>query len=109
MSGQATLVTGVELVKTDRVTFDRETIFEVKIQGQVVGTVHRHTETIQILAKNANYAIGTRTRRGWTWEMTNSVARELGAGRYRRAVMLETSKTRAANALAAVYVAWKKN
>lgn len=66
------------IVPTVRKNWNDEAVFEITIDGKVVGEIYRATHTIQIMAKSGNYSVGSRTRKGWEWRIKRTVARELG-------------------------------
>lgn len=91
------------IVPTTRKNWDGQQIFEIAIDGKVVGEIYRSTHTTQIMAKGANYSVGTRTRKGWEWRIKSSVAREVGIiGKHSNrttSYVLFTSKMKAATDL----------
>lgn len=91
------------IVPTARKNWNGEAVFEIAIDGKVVGEIYRATHTTQIMAKGGNYSIGTRTRKGWEWRINHGVARELGIiGKFSSRTtshVLFTSKMKAATDL----------
>lgn len=91
------------IVPTDRKNWNGEAVFEIAIDGQVVGEIYRATHTTQIMAKSGNYAVGTRTHKGWEWRIKRDVGIETGVinHMFRRTTsyVLFTSKMKAATDL----------
>lgn len=91
------------IVPTDRKNWNDEAVFEIAIDGKVIGEVYRATHTTQIMAKGGNYSVGTRTKRGWEWRINHGVARELGIiGKFSSrttSYVLSSSKMKAATDL----------
>lgn len=99
----------VQLVATDKKNWEDAQIFELVREGEIVGEVYRTTHTEQILAKGANYSVGTRVRRGWEWRIKHGFAREVGlVNRFNSrttSYTLFTSKAKAATDLAQLIAA----
>lgn len=97
------------IVPTTRKNWDGQALFEITIDGQVVGEIYRATHTTQIMAKGANYAVGTRTRKGWEWRIKRNVGIETGVinHTFRRTTsyVLFTSKMKAAADLVSLIAA----
>lgn len=97
------------IVPTTRKNWDGQALFEITIDGKVVGEIYRATHTTQIMAKGANYSVGTRTKRGWEWRINHGVARELGIiGKFSSrttSYVLFTSKMKAAADLVSLIAA----
>lgn len=72
----------VQLIATDKKNWEGAQIFELVLRGaagdQIVGEVYRTTHTTPIMAKGANYSIGTRKRSGWEWRIKTVFGREAG-------------------------------
>lgn len=66
------------IVPTARKNWNGEAVFEIAIDGKVVGEIYRATQTTQIMAKNGNYSVGSRTRKGWEWRINTTFGRETG-------------------------------
>jgi hypothetical protein len=65
-------------VPTARKNWDGQPVFEIAIDGKVVGEIYRSTHTTPIMAKGANYSVGSRVRKGWEWRVKRSVGVETG-------------------------------
>jgi hypothetical protein len=78
MSAQAKLPTNVQVVATSRTNWNNEPMFDVVLDGEVIGTIYRAEHTTQIMAKSGNYSIGTRVKRGWEWRINRSVGNRIG-------------------------------
>lgn len=68
----------VQLVATDKKNWENAQIFELVRDGEVVGEVYRTTHTTQIMARGANYSVGSRKRTGWEWRINLRFGREAG-------------------------------
>lgn len=97
------------IVPTARKNWDGQQIFEIALDGVVVGEIYRATHTTQIMAKGGNYSVGTRTRKGWEWCIRRNVGIETGVinHTFRRTTsyVLFTSKMKAAADLVSLIAA----
>lgn len=74
-----TIITAnVQLVATEKTNWEGAQIFELVRDGEVVGEVYRTTQTVQIMARGANYSVGSRKRTGWEWRINLRFGREAG-------------------------------
>lgn len=91
------------IVPTADTNWDNQPMFNVTLDGEKIGTIYRATHTTQIMAKSGNYAVGTRTKKGWEWRIERSVGNRIGHftqfNRRSTSYVLFTSKVKAATDL----------
>ena len=100
MSRPITITENAQLIITENTNWEGERMFDLMMNGEKVGTIYRATHTTPIMAKNANYSIGSRKRTGWEWRIDRNVGVKAGilTSMFRRSTSytLFTSKVKAA-------------
>lgn len=76
------ITTNIQLVATDKKNWEGAQVFELVLTGaeggRVIGEVYRTTHTTPIMARGANYSVGSRKRSGWEWRLNVHFGREAG-------------------------------
>lgn len=102
------ITANIQLVATDKKNWEGAQIFELVLTGtdgdRTIGEVYRTTQITQIMAKGANYSVGSRKRSGWEWRLNVHFGREAGIvtriNSRTTSYTLFTSKAKAATDLA---------
>lgn len=80
MPKPTTITANIQLVATDKTNWEGAQIFELVLAGEdgdrIVGKVYRTTHTTPIMARGANYSVGSRKRSGWEWRINVHFGRE---------------------------------